>query len=110
MKKEHLDNMTKGWFIGSFAPTAFSTQDVEVGVKEYVRGDKEKKHYHKIAYEITLVLQGKIKIAGQKLGPGDIIIIEPEEVSSFEALTDARLVVVKLPGALNDKYLADVLD
>ena len=107
MKKEHLDNMTKGWFVGGFSPTAFSTQDVEVGVKQYVQGDKEEAHYHKIAHEITLVLEGKIKICGQTLGPGEIIVIEPEEVSSFEALTDARLVVVKSPGALDDKYRPD---
>ena len=110
MKKEHLDNMTKGWFVGGFSPTAFSTQDVEVGVKRYVQGDKEAAHYHSIAHEITLVLEGKIRICGHILGPGEIIVIEPEEVSAFEALTDARIVVVKAPGALNDKYMAYLSD
>jgi quercetin dioxygenase-like cupin family protein len=38
---------------------------------------------------------------------GDIVVIEPGEVSSFTALTDATLVVVKVPGAKDDKYLAD---
>ena len=107
MKKEHLDNMTKGWFVGGFFPTTFSTQDVEVGVKKYVQGDKEEAHYHKIAHEITLVLEGEIKICGQTLGPGEIIVIEPEEVSSFEALTASRLVFVKSPGGLGDKHRAD---
>ena len=36
---------------------------------------------------------------------GDIIVLEPGEVTSFEAMTDATTVVVKVPGALNDKYV-----
>ena len=36
---------------------------------------------------------------------GDIIIIEPGEKTSFEALTDVVTVVVKHPGSKNDKYL-----
>ena len=63
-----------------------------------------------IAHEITLVLEGKIRICGHILGPGEIIVIEPEEVSAFEALTDVRIVVVKSLGALNDKYMAYLSD
>ena len=36
---------------------------------------------------------------------GDIIVAEPGDVTSFEAVTNAVLAVVKLPGVLNDKYL-----
>jgi quercetin dioxygenase-like cupin family protein len=37
-------------------------------------------------------------------GPGDIIVLEPGEATSFEALTDAVNVVVKTPSAKGDKY------
>ena len=36
---------------------------------------------------------------------GDIIVLEPGEATDFEAITDAINVVVKVPGALGDKYL-----
>ncbi|KPZ23952.1 hypothetical protein ALO38_200196 [Pseudomonas coronafaciens pv. zizaniae] len=36
---------------------------------------------------------------------GDIIVLEPGDITAFEALTDATTVVVKLPGALDDKYV-----
>lgn len=38
-------------------------------------------------------------------GPGDIIKILPGEYTDFCALEDTVTSVVKLPGALNDKYL-----
>ena len=106
MKSAKLHDMIRGWFVGNFEPTLYKTNDVEVAVKEYSAGDFEDAHYHKIATEITVVLDGKIKMADKIWNVGDIIVLEPNDVSSFEALTAARLVVVKLPGANNDKYLA----
>ena len=107
MKKAQLDDMFKGWFVGDFNPTAFSTDQFEVAVKTYKEGDSDAAHYHKLAHEITLVLNGTVSMLDQTWQSGDIVVIEPGEVSSFTALTDATLVVVKVPGAKDDKYLAD---
>ena len=38
---------------------------------------------------------------------GDIIVVEPGDATSFEALEDSINVVVKLPGVNNDKYLVE---
>jgi quercetin dioxygenase-like cupin family protein len=107
MKKAQLNDMFKGWFVGDFNPTAFSTDQCEVAVKTYKEGDSDAAHYHKLAHEITLVLNGTVSMLDQTWQSGDIVVIEPGEVSSFTALTDATLVVVKVPGAKDDKYLAD---
>jgi quercetin dioxygenase-like cupin family protein len=107
MKKAQLDDMFKGWFVGDFNPTAFSTDQCDVAVKSYKEGDSDAAHYHKLAHEITLVLNGTVSMLDQTWQSGDIVVIEPGEVSSFTALTDATLVVVKVPGAKDDKYLAD---
>lgn len=104
MKSAKLDAMTKGWFVGAFNPTAFSTDACEVAVKTYKAGEKENAHYHKVATEITLVISGTIRMAGQEWHAGDIIVLSPGEVTDFEAVTDATNVVVKTPGALNDKF------
>ena len=106
MKSAKLDDMIRGWFVGNFEPTLYRTNDVEVAVKKYIAGEFEEAHYHKIATEITVVQSGKIKMADKVWEVGDIIVLEPGDISSFEALTEATLVVVKLPGANNDKYLA----
>lgn len=106
MKNFNLDDMIKGWFVGDFSPTAFKTDTCEVAVKKYKKGDKENSHYHKVATEITVVVEGVINMLGKEWSAGEIIVLSPGEVTAFEAITDATNVVVKLPGALNDKYLA----
>mgnify|MGYP003436937234 FL=1 len=107
MKHAKLNEMTKGWFVGAFNPSAHSTDACEVAVKSYKAGEKESAHYHKIATEITLIVSGKVRMAGREWAEGDIVVLEPGEVTDFEALTDAINVVVKTPAALNDKYLVD---
>mgnify|MGYP001190389769 FL=1 len=107
MKTAHLDDMFKGWFVGNFIPTALSTEACEVAVKRYRAGEQESAHFHKIATEVTLVLSGQVRMVGKEWGPGSIIVLSPGETTDFEALTDAVNVVVKTPGATNDKYLVD---
>lgn len=107
MKLERLDRMTKGWFVGAFEPTLISTNDVEVAVKEYFKGDYDALHYHKLATEITVIVSGEVKMNGVILTKGDIVTIEPNEAADFEALSDAVTVVVKYPGAGNDKFMVE---
>lgn len=98
--------MIKGWFVGGFDPTAFQTHACEVAVKNYNAGDREAAHFHKVATEVTLVLSGKVRMGDREWSAGDIIVLEPGEVTDFEALTDATNVVIKVPGDANDKYMA----
>lgn len=107
MKVAKLEDMVKGWFVGNFDPTLIKTNDVEVAVKEYKKGDYEEKHYHKIATEITVIVSGKVKMNGIEYSKGDIIVIEPNEATDFEALEDTVNTVVKFPGANDDKYLGE---
>jgi hypothetical protein len=105
MRKENIKNMIRGWFVGNFDPTVLKTNAVEVGVKEYKEGDYEEFHHHRVATEITYIIEGKIEMNGVKHKEGDIIIIEPFEGTDFRALTKVKNVVVKFPGAVNDKYI-----
>ena len=104
MITENLNNMTKGWFIGNFDPSLFKTNDVEVAVKRYKAGDHEDAHFHKIATEYTVIIEGEVEMNGVRYGKDDIIVMEPGEATDFTAITDSVNVVVKMPGANNDKY------
>ena len=106
MKKAYLNDMVNGWFVGDFTPTAFASDQCEIAVKTYRKGDSEIPHFHKLAHEITLILKGEVSMMGSTWKKGDIIVIEPGEVSAFLALSDAKLVVIKIPGAKDDKYPA----
>ena len=104
MKISKLNDMKKGWFVGGFTPAVLSTEDVEVAVKSYSKGEFEEKHFHKIATEITVVISGLVEMNGMSYKQGDIILIEPNEATDFKALEDSVCAVVKHPGARNDKY------
>lgn len=106
MKIARIDEMIKGWFIGNFEPSLLKTNAVEVALKKYNKGDYEEAHYHKIATEFTVIVSGRVRMNGIEYGEGDIIVIEPNDATDFEALEDNTInVVVKIPGANNDKYL-----
>jgi len=107
MKTAHLNDMFKGWFVGNFEPTLYRTNDVEVAVKTYCAGDFEGTHYHKIATELTVIVSGSVRMNGVEYHAGDIVVMEPGNTTDFKALTDTVNVVVKLPGANNDKYTVE---
>ena len=104
MEISQLENMFKGWFIGDFEPSLYKTNDVEVGVKYYKEGDYEPSHFHKIATEFTVILDGRVEMNGNIYESGSILKILPNESTDFKALTNVKTVVVKIPGASNDKY------
>lgn len=108
MNTAKLSDMTGGWFIGNFEPSLQKTNDVEVAVKQYSKGQSEKKHHHKIATEYSVIISGTVEILGKTFQAGDIIIVQPNESIDFKAITEVTTVVVKLPGAQNDKYIDEV--
>lgn len=107
MKTARLDEMTRGWFVGDFAPTALRTPTCEAAVRDYRKGNIEAKHLHRIATEVTLVLRGQVRMFDRIFGAGDIVVAEPNDATAFEALTDCTIVVVKTPSCVDDKYLAE---
>jgi hypothetical protein len=102
-----LENMVKGWFIGSFKPNVLQTDACEVAVKRYQKGEYEKSHLHKQATEITVIIEGVVSMCGREWRAGDILKIFPGEATDFLAITDAVTVVVKCPGVINDKFFVE---
>ncbi len=105
MKKHKLQDMVKGWFVGNFSPVALASEDFEVAIKHYRAGDREPAHVHRVATELTAIVQGRVRMLNQEFESGDIVTVEPGEATSFEALTDVITVVVKTPSLTDDKYL-----
>ena len=106
MQRFQLNAMKGGWFVGDFALVALRTPAAEVGCKQYAAGDAEPRHVHRVATETTLIVSGRVRMAGFYYGAGDIIRLEPGEATDFLALEDTITVVVKLPSVMGDKYPA----
>jgi hypothetical protein len=100
-----LNELTGGWFVGNFVPTLYKTDDFEVAVKNYKKGDYEKSHYHKIATEFTVIAYGEVEMNKVKYKTGDIIRIDPGEATDFYVISDIAITtVVKVPSIADDKY------
>ena len=100
-----LEDFFKGWVLGNFEPSLYKTQDFEVGVKFFKKGAIEAAHKQLIATEITIVVEGVIRLGDGIFERGDIISIPPQEVAAFESLTDSSLICVKFPSLPNDKVV-----
>lgn len=107
MKKYRLEDFKRGWFVGDFTPSLIRTQNVEVAVQHFQAGCEEPEHFHKIARELTIIISGRVEISGTEYCAGDIVDISPGEYALFRALESTTTVVVKYPGAKNDKFLKE---
>lgn len=99
-----LEDMTRGWFVGSFTPSLFSTAEVEVAVQHFAAGQVEAEHHHKIGTEITVIVSGRAVMCGRELVAGDVIVLPPGTATSFVAIDDTVTTVVKHPSVPGDKY------
>ena len=107
MKKFRFEDMKRGWFIGDFEPSAVKTKNFEVGVGHHKKGEIWDKHYHKLAIEITLILEGKVQMNDEIFVAGDIFVIDKNEVVSPIFLEETKHVVVKTIPDKNDKYIVE---
>ena len=104
MKLFNLSQFVKGWFIGNFTPTIIPSEEVEIAIKRYKKGNHENSHYHAKSDEVTVIISGIVKMNDKIYSVNDIIWIEKNEVTDFTAVTDVVTCVVKIPCVKNDKY------
>ena len=104
MKVLRIEDMKGGWFVGDFEPVAHRTKDFEVCYKYHHKGEVWPKHYHAEAIEINYLIRGSMTIQDTLLKPGDIFIIDKNEVSDPVFHEDCEVIVVKTPSVIGDKY------
>lgn len=107
MDVSRIDDFFKGWIVGDFKPSLHKNSEFEVAVKFFKQGEIETSHKQLIATEITVVIEGEIRLGGSTFKRGDIISIPPNEVAAFESLTDSSLVCIKFPSLPNDKVVVN---
>lgn len=95
----------RGWFVGGFEKAVHQTTTLEAGYQFNAKGETSSPHYHKVATEINLITRGAVKINGELYTAGMGVIFYPNEVAECEYLENTETMVIKTPGALNDKYL-----
>ncbi|MDR3548756.1 MAG: hypothetical protein P4M11_10920 [Candidatus Pacebacteria bacterium] len=104
MKKYRLEDFTRGWMVGNFTPAIIKTETFEFMVRSYAAGDKEGRHIHKVADEITVVVSGAFRMNGEILRQGDAVHLLPGDAADFECIESGSTAVIKTPSVIGDKY------
>ena len=117
MKIFNIKDFKDGWVIGNFEPALFRTKDIEIAVHDYpkhTRYDNIDRHYHKVATEYNIILEGKISLdvpemfrdfsRAHILSKGDGWIYKPLERSYVIFLENTKLLIIKTPSVPGDKY------
>ncbi len=99
-----IEDMKGGWMAGNFTPSAYRTEDFEVGYKIHKKGESWPVHYHKEVTEITFLLKGMMRLQGEALVSGDIFVLQPNEIADPEFLEDCEVFVIKSRSVIGDKY------
>ena len=105
--KFNLNDMVGGWFVGNFNPSVIMTEKCEVSIKRYKKNDYEKKHFHKEAIELTVIISGEVEMNNVIYKENDIILIDKNEVTDFKCLTDVITCVYKSVSVSKDKYIVE---
>jgi hypothetical protein len=104
MQRYKLNNTgARGWFIGDFDGAVHRTKDFEVTYQKNPR-TQTPSHIHKLAYEITLVINGRQIVNGEMFTSGDICVLEPGDISQIEYLEETEVITIKVPSVPNDKH------
>ena len=114
MRLYKLAAMKDGWICGDFFPSAFRTSACEVAYRRHPKGQEWPKHMQKQATEINLLVSGLMQVevstefgdtVAKTIQPGDIFVIDPNEMAKPTFYEDCILVVVKTPSIPGDKII-----
>ena len=101
----NLNEFKNGWVVGDFTPSLIKSRDAEVAIKRYSKDTREPKHMHRLADEITIVIDGRVAMNGKIYDKDTVILTKAGESVEFIAVTDAVTCVIKSPSVQGDKYL-----
>lgn len=100
----NIKEFERGWFIGDFPKAILNTDQFEVALICCDVGIHSA-HYHKIAVEYNVLIEGKLRIGDIIINPGDVYVIDKFEVTEQEFLEPSKVLCVKTPSVVSDKYL-----
>jgi quercetin dioxygenase-like cupin family protein len=115
MKTDNLKNFVRGWIVGNFTPSLFQTENFEIAVLTHIKDEEWPRHYHSVADEYNCLIEGKLEVtlydtnlevkSTQTFVSGDIFVIEKGEVIKPRFLEDCKVLTIKIPSVIGDKYV-----
>lgn len=99
-----IEDFYRGWLVGDFEPSLIRTKDIEFGILTHKKDEVWPKHVHMLADEYNVLIEGRMTVNGQDINKGDIFIIEKGEPAEPKFLEDCKVLVIKVPSVIGDKY------
>ncbi len=100
----NIKEFDRGWFIGNFPKALLQTDLFEIAIITCDVGIHHA-HYHKLAIEYNVLIEGKLRIGDKIIESGDVYVIDRGEVTEQEFLEPSKVLCVKTPSVVGDKYL-----
>lgn len=100
-----LSSFVRGWIIGDFEPSLIKTKHFEIGILKHAKGEVWPSHFHKVATEYNVLVEGRMSFGDQILSPGDIFIFSPGEIAEPTFSMDCVVLCIKIPSLPGDKYI-----
>lgn len=104
MRKLKLSDMHRGWLIGNFEPSVLKTDLFEVGVLTHVKGEEWPNHYHALATEYNVLIEGSMTVNNRLIEVGDIFIFDKMEACKPTFHEDCKILCIKIPSIPGDKH------
>lgn len=101
----NINQMSGGWWGGNFQPACFQSSNFEVCHATHTSGQYWQPHYHKIATEYNLLINGRMLMHDKEIKASEIFVLKPYEIANPVFLEDCCLTVIKSPSVKGDKYL-----
>lgn len=95
----------RGWFIGNFTPSILKTSLFEAGLLEHKKGEKWPYHYHKVADEYNILIEGAMLLNERRIESGQSFTISHCEIACPIFLEDCLVLCIKIPSCPQDKYV-----
>lgn len=100
-----LSRFVRGWFLGDFQPSIFRTKDIEIGVLTHKHDENWPFHYHAVATEYNILLDGHMILNNIPLHKGNHFVLRPCELACPKFLSDCTILCIKIPSVIGDKYV-----
>ena len=101
----NICDYVRGWIIGDFEPNIKKIKDYEIGLLTHKKDEKWGFHYHQLATEINILLDGRFIINNQEIKKGDVFIFEKNMIACPIFIEECKIICIKIPSCPNDKYI-----
>jgi redox-sensitive bicupin YhaK (pirin superfamily) len=80
----------------------FKSENLNVSVQIYQKGESDFSHYHKVCNILIYIAYGRVKICDSEYVEDDVVIFSVRESIEIKALEKSKIILLKSPDVEGD--------